>query len=201
MEIVINVGSDILYVGGTVNGIEYVFESLGFGTFRKDVPKSEDDLYHLDLQLVDEAGNTSDYKKTFEYYLPAFIFDRTQKDIDERTKKAFINSSDLNRIDRNTLLIGEYIGISVNTKTDWNIGGLPRHSDYQRIKEKKKKIRDGYVVWPDTPEVPDRPYNTYQKWNDIEKILHDVFFIYIRNYNNKTYCGEGFSCGDEIGVI
>lgn len=201
MEIRVNVGSDIMYVGGTVNEIEYLFEDCGYGEFRTNVPKSDDDLYYLNLQLVDEAGNTSGYKKTFEYYLPVFVFDRTQKDIDERTKKGFINSSDLNRIDRNTLLIGDYIGISVNTKTDWNTGGLPRCSDYQRIKENTQKIRDSYVAWPDTPKVPERPYNTYQKWNDIEKILYDVFSIYVGNYNNKTYCGEGLSCGDGIGVI
>lgn len=201
MEISINVGSDILYVGGKVNETQYIFDNMGWGTFRVDVPKSEDNLYHLNLQLVDEAGNTSSYIGTHEYYLPVFIYDRTQNDIDKKTKKAFINANDLNRIGRNVNLIGQYIDVSVSGKTDWNIGGIPRHSDYNAIQESIEKIREGYAVYPDTPLVPVRPYNTFQKWNDIEKILHDVFYIYIKNYNSRIYSGEGYSCGDEIGVI
>lgn len=201
MELRINVGSAIMYVGGTVNDIEYLFEDFGYGEFRTNVPKSDDDLYHLDLQLVDEAGNTSTYIDTVEYYLPVFIYDRTQRDIDNRAKKAFINASDLNRIDRNTELIAKYIAVPVLVKTDWEIGGFPRYSDYQRIKENTQKIRDGYAVYADTPQVPERPYTTYQKWNAIEKILHDVFILYIGKYNNKEYCGEGYSCGESIGVL
>ena len=201
MEISINVGSDILYVGGKVNETQYVFDNMGWGTFRVDVPKSEDNLYHLNLQLIDEAGNASIYKKTHEYYLPVFIYDRTQEDIDKKTKKAFINSDDLNRIGRNMNQIGQYIGISVSGKTDWNIGGILCSSDYQKIQETAENIRKNYAVYPDTPPVPARPYNTFQKWNDIEKILHDVFYIYIKNYNSRIYSGEGYSCGDEIGVI
>ena len=105
MELRINVGSEISYVGGTVNGAEYLFDNLGFGAFRVDVPKSDDDLYYLDLQLIDEAGNVGAYVGTHEYYLPVFIYDRTQEDIDNKVKKAFINASDLNRIDRNTELM------------------------------------------------------------------------------------------------
>ncbi len=201
MELRINVGSEISYVGGTVNGAEYLFDNLGFGAFRVDVPKSDDDLYYLDLQLIDEAGNVGAYVGTHEYYLPVFIYDRTQEDIDNKVKKAFINASDLNRIDRNTELIGEYIGIPVSIKKNWTREGFPRQSDYSRIGENIQKIRDGYAVYDETPLVPKHPFNTFQKWNDIEKILHDVFFIYIFNYNNMEYCGDGYLCGEDIGVL
>lgn len=130
-----------------------------------------------------------------------FVYDRTKDDIEKRTQKAFINASDLNRIEKNTEVIGQRISAPVSVRADWEIGGLPRHSDYQRIKENTRMIRAGYLVHDDTPAVPERPYNTFQKWNDIEKILYDVFFIYVKNFGNVIYCGDGFSCGDEIGVI
>ncbi len=195
-----NTGSDILYVGGTVNGVGYTFDGGG-GVWRVNVPKSVDDYYHLDLQMVDEAGNTSTYSGTFFYPLPEFVYDRTQADIDSRTWKGFLNASDLNRIDRVTELIGGYISVPVSVKYDWDIGGLPRAADFDRIQENVTNIRAGYAVYPNTPKVPDRPYNHYQKWNDIEKILHDVFYIYIGNYNNKIYCGDEAYCGEEIGVL
>lgn len=130
-----------------------------------------------------------------------FVYDRTKDDIEKRTQKAFINASDLNRIEKNTEVIGQRISAPVSARTDWEIGGLPRYSDYQRIKENTRMIRAGYLVHDDTPAVPERPYNTFQKWNDIEKILYDVFSIYVKNFGNVIYCGDGFSCGDEIGVI
>lgn len=130
-----------------------------------------------------------------------FVYDRTKDDIEKRTQKAFINASDLNRIEKNTEVIGQRISAPVSVRADWEIGGLPRHSDYQRIKENTRMIRAGYLVHDDTPAVPERPYNTFQKWNDIEKILYDVFSIYVKNFGNVIYCGDGFSCGDEIGVI
>lgn len=130
-----------------------------------------------------------------------FVYDRTKDDIEKRTQKAFINASDLNRIEKNTEVIGQRISAPVSVRADWEIGGLPRHSDYQRIKENTRMIRAGYLVHDDTPAVPERPYNTFQKWNDIEKILYDVFSIYVKNFGNVIYCGDGFSCGDDIGVI
>ena len=134
-------------------------------------------------------------------YTPVFVYDRTQADIDGKTKKGLIRAADLNRIDANTELIAGDIAVTVNVKKGWAMGGFPRYSDYQRIKENTQKIRDGYAVYSDTPQVPERPYTTYQKWNAIERILHDVFSLYTKNKEFKTYCGEGYSCGESIGVL
>lgn len=197
----ISIEINAAYVGGTVNGNDCVFTSYDGYLWTANVPKSDNDLYVLDLQLVDEAGNTSTYNSTFKYILPYFVYDRTQEDVNEKTKKAFLNAEDLSRIESNTELIAQYIAVPVSVKTEWKIGDLPRVSDYERIKQNTEKIRSGYAIRADTPKVPERPYNHFQKWNDIEKILHDVFYIYIGNLNNKIYCGEDVCCGDEIGVI
>lgn len=199
MLISISIGA--VYVGSTVNGTEYVFTSADGVTWTANVPRAEDDLYTLDLQLVDAAGNHSTYSGTFKYVLPYFVYDRTAEDVIQKAAKAFLNAEDLRRIESNTELIAGYISVPVSVRTDWQTGDLPRESDYERIRNNTEKIRTGYAIRADTPEVPERPYNHFQKWNDIEKILHDVFYIYINNFNNKIYCGEDVGCGDEIGVI
>ncbi len=222
MKIRIDLPENTSYVGGTVNGNDVLFENIGGNTWETDVPRAYDNQYTLDLQLVDEAGNTSSYTGTFEYEIPIFIYDRTQEDVDrvkelngkyldgtitEREKaewhghmKGALNAWDLRRIERNTELIGEYVAVLVTTNTEWDVCDLPRESDYKRIRDNVERIREFGDGMPFIPETPVQPLNTYQKWNDIEKILHDIFWLYIGNYNNRAYCGE-ISCGEEIGVI
>ena len=36
-----------------------------------------DSLYHICLEMHDEAGNVGHYEKVLEYILPVFVFDRT----------------------------------------------------------------------------------------------------------------------------
>lgn len=152
------------------------------------------------LDIVDEAGNRTNYIDTIEYVLPYFIYDRTIQDVEQRTAKGYINASDLNRVERNTGIIAEYIGIEVSVKDDWEIGDLPRKSDFCRIRENVQRIRDNYMIYTSTPEVPEQPLNDYKKWNAIERILHDVYVIYFGNISNVDYCGE-IATGEEIGVI
>lgn len=226
MQLSINVGSDIMYVGGTVNGTETLFEGIDGHTFITDVAQSVDDRYVLNLELVDEAGNTSAYKDTIEYMLPFFVYDRTQEDVDrvkelngkylagtvtEEEKqewgigingklglKGAFNLADIRRNENNCKIIGELVAATVIAK-EWGYGDIPRISDYARIRENVRRIREAFLVHSGTPEVPDQPLNTYQKWNDIEKILHDVYYIYVRLKNSYYYCGNEMYAGEGIG--
>ena len=190
----------IEYVRGRINGKVAVFEQDLTGAWVTDVDQSIDNCYELDLEMEDAAGNIGTYQETIVYVLPYFITDRSQLDIDERTAKGFINASDMERIETNTELIAGYIAVPVTVKKNWKIGDLPRVSDFKRIRDNVEKIRSGYVIRADTPETPVQPLNTWQKWNDLEQILYDIFWIYFNNLNNKDYCGE-ISAGEEIGVI
>lgn len=226
MRLSITLGSDIMYVGGTVNGIDTLFEGIDGHTFIADVAQSLDDKYYLDLELVDEAGNTSTYIDTFEYVLPFFVYDRTQADVDrvkylneqylKRTitedekqewntgingkfgLKGAFNLSDIKRNENNCKIIGELVSAPVIIK-EWNYGDIPRVSDYSRIRENVQKIRSSFITYFDTPDVPAHPLNTYQKWNDIERILHDVYYIYVRLKNSYYYCGTEMYAGEGIG--
>lgn len=199
MLLSIVVPSAIEYVGGTVNGEQRIFEQSA-GVWVAEAEQSDNDLYVIDLELTDAAGNRSRHTETIYYRLPRFVYDRTQEDVDNKRPKACLNAKDLERTESNTELIADYIGVPVRIRKDWKAGDLPRNSDYLRIRDNVEKIRRGYVIRADTPETPVQPLNTYQKWNDIEHILHDVFWIYMTNKNNIEYCGE-LAAGEEIGVI
>lgn len=128
-----------------------------------------------------------------------FVYDRSAQDVLQRTKRGVLNADDLNRIENNCKEIGDKIAIPVTVKS-WAVGGLPRVSDYARIRKNVEDIRNGYGIKSDTPETPKSPLNAYQKWNDIEKILYDVNDLYERTMSAKVYCGEMYA-GNEIGVI
>lgn len=123
---------------------------------------------------------------------PVFIFNRTDK--------SYLNASDLTRINDNIRLLSDIANANIVTK-EWNIGDLPRISDYQLILDNINNLRQLFFLKRSTPQTPERPLNTADKWNNIELILHDMYFMYVNNEKNKYYCGNEISCGEEIGVI
>ncbi len=129
-----------------------------------------------------------------------FIYDRTESDVVNRTAKGYLNAGDLSRIESNISELAGYKELILEIKT-WEVGGLPRDSDFARILANITALQEVYAVWEMTPVVPVQPLNTYQKWNDIEHILHDMYWNYIFEMDSRYYCGEGIGCGDEIGVI
>lgn len=128
-----------------------------------------------------------------------FVYDRSAQDVLQRTKKGVLNAEDINRIENNTGDIADKIAVPVTVKS-WPVGGLPRVSDYKRIRDNVERIRQGYGIRSDTPVTPEQPLNTYQKWNDIERILFDVNDLYDRTENARAYCGEIFA-GEGVGIL
>lgn len=149
------------------------------------------------------------------------VFDRKQEDVEralmlnrkyidgtltetEKTEwlsglKGALNVNDLNRIETNCGIVAENIAVVVHTKS-WERKNIPRASDFERICSNIERIRSSYATLKTTPETPEQPLNTLQKWNDIEKILFDVDMIYHRTMDAFIYCGESYA-GEDIGVI
>ncbi|MBE5846246.1 MAG: hypothetical protein E7300_01040 [Lachnospiraceae bacterium] len=128
-----------------------------------------------------------------------FVYDRTQADIDNRTAKGFLNAVDLNRVENNIDVISGKLALPF-TKKIWARTGLPRVADFTRIRNGVNAIREGYGHYSDTPATPSQPLNTYQKWNDVERILHDVNEVYDRSMGALNYCGEVLA-GEGIGTL
>lgn len=150
-----------------------------------------------------------------------FVYDRKQADVDrvkelnrkylERTitdeekaewagdLKGALNTSDLNRIESNTAQLASILAVAVQTKT-WDYNDIPRESDYLRIRNNVQAVRKAWAALPETPSTPTPPLVTYQQWNAIEQILHDVLYVYNATINNLYYCGELYA-GEGIGVL
>lgn len=151
-----------------------------------------------------------------------WVYDRTQEDV-ERAKlltqkyaagtitetekkewaagmKGALNASDLNRIEGNIREIAGILAITVTTKT-WGKNQIPRVSDFKRIRDNVQRIRDAWSTLKDTPVTPDTPLVTYQQWNAIERILHDVKYVYDRVMDSYYYCGDEIYAGEGIGIL
>lgn len=155
------------------------------------------------------------------------IFDRTEQDVlkvitydnigykylttEQKSEwdnglKGALNYTDLNRIEGNVSHLFNIFGVSnIIAKTDWTYTDIATLSDFQRIVDNIDSLRELFNVFDTTPITPSVPINTYKKVNDIEKILHDMYYIYENGSlafarNDPIYKAELYS-NDEIPVI
>lgn len=222
-DLVIILPSNIVYVAGYVNGEVKVFNQdvLNPVLWRANVDATTDSMYHVSLEMHDEAGNVGYFEKTVEYILPVFVFDRTQADIDRVKElrrigwqnmtstqrkewisglKGCLNTSDLKRIENDIYVIAQLLDVDVQTNKD-NLPELPDSIYFARVLENVQILRNIGYLHGDTPEVPVQPLNTYQKWNDIERILHDIYWIYNANNSCYAYCGTELYAGSETELL
>ena len=214
--------SSIIYVAGYVNDIVTVFnqDEINPWRWRASVAAAENSLYHISLELHDEAGNVGYYDKTVEYILPVFVYDRTKEYTDRVRElkdkgwaamspaeqqewmgglKGALNLSDLKRIENDIYVIAQLLNLPLQTNWD-NLPEIPDSVYFSRLLANVAALRGTKYVYYDTPEVPEQPLNTYVKINDIEHILHDIYEMYMANNSRFDYCGEIYA-GENLGVL
>ena len=125
-----------------------------------------------------------------------FVYDRTESDITNKTAKGYANYADMNRLETNVKTISDYFSLPFTQKT-YDVLSKPRQADYERIRLGIEAIKTAYNV--SQVATPTRPFTTWQKWNDLEKLLYDTDRIFTENEANQPYCGE-FYCG-EYGLV
>ena len=134
-----------------------------------------------------------------------YLTDEQKAEWDSGLKGA-LNYTDINRIEGNIAYLFDIFGISdITVKTDWVHTDIVTLSDFQRILNNIDRLRSLFKVFETTPEIPSAPINTYQKVNDIEKILYDMYYIYENGdmafaRNDPVYKAELYS-NDDIPVI
>ena len=148
------------------------------------------------------------------------IFDRTEQDIEEIAElkaigfrnmtqgqkdkwmagmKGALNARDLNRVDGYINYLYARIEFeAADLKEDWEMTDLPTKPYFERLLVLVAQLRKDYVKHKTTPPVPKGPLTHFEKWNDIEHILYDLYEIYQKNQEWKEYCGEVNSLG---GII
>lgn len=159
----------------------------------------------------------SGYRYPYTWEPP--VTDRTQTDVnyakeliaigwnnmtaEQRTEylaglKGCINTSDLSRIENNIQILIDVLELD-KTSHVGVVPEFPTANYFLDMKLNVAAIRAAYCVHADTPEVPELPYNTWQKYNDIEKILTDVYEVVSAQMN--YYAGTEIYAGDTVGLL
>lgn len=93
--------------------------------------------------------------------------------------KGALNYTDLNRIEGNCGELSELLGMEITTKTGWTLQDIPTVQEFNRIRGNIELLKTSAYTPYNVPDTPEAPLNTYQKINDIEKILYDIYTTYI----------------------
>lgn len=177
-------------------------------------------INHVTIKATDASGYTTSLTQT--YISLNFIFDRTAQDV-ERIKllnqryilgiitedeleewyqdsKGALNRSDLVRNESNMEIMNMLFPVGATATVD-NITELPTDEYYAELLSNVQKFRNLPYATSSTPRVPTQPLNGYTKWNDIEKILYDIFNVWIKNNRARYFAGNEIYCGDNIGTL
>lgn len=125
------------------------------------------------------------------------IFDRTTTDLLNLTSKAYYNYTDLNRIELWCEYLAEILNsylysASILTKSNWTMFDFPTQSEMERIRINISTLKQAYFSFTEIPQNLENM--TWQKANDIEKVLYDIDYLLRHMENNFVYCGVA-SCG------
>lgn len=111
--------------------------------------------------------------------------------------KGCLNVSDLERIENDVQILLDVLEIDSVS----HVGAVPlfpKESYFEDLRDNVAAIRAAYCIHADTPQVPDLPYDTWTAYNDVEKILLDVYEVVISQFHYHS--GEIFA-GEETGLI
>jgi hypothetical protein len=106
-----------------------------------------------------------------------------------------LNVSDLSRIQNNIQILIDVLEINTTVA---EIPEFINTSFLDNIIKNVELIRKAYMIYTHTPKTPSHPLNTFSKWNDLEKILDDVYTIL--NSNFHYHCGDIYA-GESIGLL
>ena len=108
--------------------------------------------------------------------------------------------NDMNRVENAVAeLSGQFVDkgyliTPLTTKTDWNLWSVPTKTDMTRYLGNVATLRSLVTVYPTTPEAPTVDHRLdYERANDIEKILVDLYDILEKTPQSWFYSGEIYS--------
>lgn len=112
--------------------------------------------------------------------------------------KGCMNRADFERIENNVQILLDVFEIDSKSYVD-DVPEFLAQSYFKQLQSNVGLIREAFFIHTDTPTVPELPYNTWQKYNDIEKILADVYETVSAQFH--YYAGEEIYAGDDSGLL
>lgn len=128
--------------------------------------------------------------------LEPLIYDRTQQDVTERTKKGFYNVSDIQRINSYIEYLSDVLGLNLSVE-DVSLGQALTRAQMNDILNDVNALRAAWYVSHETPPTPIAVNWDWQKANDLEKILFSLNEFWQSKLRDKIYSGT-FRAGSQI---
>ena len=206
-DVSITLSKSIVYVYGTVNGVEVEFTYIGDGVWSTTADKTDNGRYEISITANDSLGNAYTYY-TVKYYGINLITDRTQADIVNDTAKAYIDFEDLNRIEAAILFISErlnaagYENTITSRSTEWVMQDIRTQEDMDRLRDNIRVLRNAFgTCLATTPDTPTNiTYKSIEQANAIEQILVDLDALETNMEMEYRYCGTEVIAGEEISL-
>lgn len=217
-NVTITLPTDVVYVSGSVNGVEYTWTNTTGNTWEAVVERSQDETYVVVLEIIDARGTTTSEKFTLYYSVLNLITDRTRADVERwkalRNKcwlettdneksewltpmKGCYNSNDLNRVESAVQYISElfvsngYYYFVPKVKTSWSAKDRPTVEDMERYFANVEKLRSTLPLYSTTPSAPTiKNKMDWQVANDLEQILLDVHEVITKLIESWYYSGD-----------
>ena len=190
--------SDTLYVSGKVNGVATTWTNTQGQMWETVAERSANDIYVVGLTIIDSVGAVTETTFTL-YYGLHLVTDRTQADVTARNQKGTYNASDLNRVGAAMIYVADKLREmgytpAVSPKTDWVDLEWLTPSDAMAYLADLEELRQQFTMMQTTPDVPaDMELFTYQKANNIERILEDIDTLLTNAVNAWFFSGDVFS--------
>lgn len=218
--VAVTLPTSVVYVSGTVNGVEYTWTNVDADRWEAVVARTESEIYVVALTLIDDLGTTTSTAFTLYYGVLNLITDRTERDVErwrllhrkgwdgltEEEKaewkaglKGAYNFEDLNRVESSVVFIARRLTesgyfVSPAVKPAWTVSDYPTKEEMARYLGNIALLRAMLPLYPTTPKAPTTSKKMdYLVANDIEKILSDLDRQISAINQSWYYAGDVFS--------
>ena len=218
--VAVTLPTDVIYVSGTVNGIEYTWTNVDADRWEAVVARTESEIYVVALTLINDLGTTTNTSFTLYYGVLNLITDRTERDVERwrvlHTKgyaalteaekaewdagmKGAYNAEDMNRVESAVGFIanrlrelGIYVAPEVHP--EWRVGDHPTKEDMNRYYDNIALLRGTLPLYSTTPAAPRTSQKLdYLMANAIEQILSDLDRQVSAIQQSWYYAGDVFT--------
>lgn len=216
----VSLPGEVIYVSGSVNGVEYTWTNTDANRWEAVVARTESEIYVVSLTLIDSLGTTTLSNFTLYYGTLNLVTDRTERDVErwrllhskgwagmteaEKAEwrgglKGSYNYEDLNRVESAVVFIARRLTesgyfVSPEVKLSWTIKDHPTKADMNRYLGNIALLRSMLPLYSTTPKAPTTSKKLdYLVANDIEKILSDLDRQIAAINQSWSYAGDVFS--------
>ena len=200
-NVAVTLPSDVIYVSGTVNGVEYTWTNTDGYRWEAVVARTASEIYVVALTLINAMGAASEANFTLYYGTLNLITNRTAQDV-ERWRllhsKGFQNLTEEEKAQWQTAMKGAYNHVDMNRvegavefiaqrlaeldyypelelKKTWTVSDHPTKADMDRYFGNVALLRSILPMYPTTPQAPTtKKKMDYLAANAVEQILADI---------------------------